>query len=131
MPIVYPNSYPVNNYPNMGYSNPYQQNYVQPQPYIPQPQYQPTQPQQSSLVGRVINDASEIRPNETPTTGAPAVFVKADGSAVYLTYMDQTGRIVTREFCPKEAPQENPVNEFETLKAEIAEIKSMVSQLVN
>lgn len=85
------------------------------QAQISSPQYMQIQP--NTMVGRIVNDVADIRPNETPTTGQPAVFPKADGSTIYLTCMDQTGRIITREYVPKEMPAEQTSANDEVIKS--------------
>lgn len=127
--------------PNFNNYGGYSPQYYQPAGYNQtayQPMNQYNQPQQMvvqqnpQLSGRIVNDVADIRPYETPTTGTPAVFPKADGSAIYLTAMDNTGRIITREYIPKDIPVEtSQSSDLDMIKAEIAEIKSMLSSLVN
>lgn len=119
---------PFNNYGIQ--PNPYYQ-----QPYVNNTQYQPqfVQPQPTMLVGRVVNDVTDIRPNETPTTGQPAVFPKADGSVVYLTMMDNTGRIITREYVPKEIPTDNKAQSdvMTSMQEQLNRIENMLSRRNN
>lgn len=128
----YNNNVPVSNYyPQQVVNNPYQ---YQPQPVTPQfslPQQMSQVPQPAMMVGRIVNDISDIRPNETPTTGQPAVFPKADGSVIYLTCMDQTGRIITREYVPKEEPKEQPSSNdtIASLQEQLNRIEKMLSDL--
>lgn len=105
----------------------------QPQQVVPQfslPQQMPQVAPPAMMVGRIVTDISDIRPNETPTTGQPAVFPKADGSVIYLTCMDNTGRIVTREYVPKELPKEQTSNDtIASLQEQLNRIEKMLADL--
>lgn len=120
------------NYPNQQFYQPQQQMMYSTNQY---PQYSQVQPQPiqqpSVLVGRIVNDVNDIRPNETPTTGQPAVFPKADGSMIYLTCMDQTGRIVTKEFVPNETkPEPQQVQmDINSLQEQLKRIEKMLTDL--
>lgn len=119
-------------------------NYGSVPPYYPQPQYtgyqqpqympyqQPIQ-QVSTMVGRLVNDISDIKPNETPTTGQPAVFPKADGSVIYLSCMDQTGRINIREYVPREVPTEvkSDNNVIIAMQEQLNRIENMLNRRNN
>lgn len=120
---------PQQYYTLQNYSNTYG-NYQQP---VAQPMIQPQPVQQSTLPGRIVGDISEIRPNETPTTGQVAIFPRNDGSAIYLTCMDQTGRIVTREYIPKDIPVQDaaPTVDLQELASKLSRIEEMLVSLTN
>lgn len=50
------------------------------------------------LVGRIVNDISEVSPNDVPMNGNIAVFPKADGSSVYIKTWGNDGLIKTIEY---------------------------------
>lgn len=64
------NWYNPNNQPNMA-------NWYNPTAYSA-----PNQQNSSSIFGRVVNDESEIMPNEVPMDGSISIFPKSDGSEV-------------------------------------------------
>lgn len=53
------------------------------------------QPYRSGMPGRVVQDITEVRPNEVPGDGSPAIFVKNDMSCVYVKYLSNVGKIET------------------------------------
>lgn len=81
----------------------------------PQPQPQQIQP---SLIGKHINNLSEIKPIEIPMDGTATYFPTVDGSAIYLRYWDQDGQIKGVRYIPEVAENEvaatsqNPVQEI-------------------
>lgn len=96
--------------------NPYQNNFNQPipmqNPYtdrmaqlqnyqqsLQQPQIQQNQPQ-GGLIGKVVNDFSEITANDVPMNGVSAVFPKSDLSEVQLRTWAANGTIQTITYKP-------------------------------
>lgn len=53
------------------------------------------QPYRPGMPGRVVQDITEVRPNEVPGDGSPAIFVKNDMSCVYVKYLSNVGKIET------------------------------------
>lgn len=53
------------------------------------------QPYRPGIPGRVVQDITEVRPNEVPGDGSPAIFVKNDMSCVYVKYLSNVGKIET------------------------------------
>lgn len=95
------------NYPNYSFQpqiNPYQQqNTYQPMQnqYVPQmgqyqqnfqPQIQSVQ-QPMGLVGRAVNDFSEIKADDVPMNGTPAIFIKSDMSEIEVRVWGKDGLI--------------------------------------
>lgn len=104
----------MSNYPPFSYqpqTNPYQQqNNYQPMQsqYIPQMgQYQQnfqSQIQQIQqpigLVGRAVNDFSEIKADDVPMNGTPAIFVKNDMSEIEVRIWGKDGLIRPTSYKP-------------------------------
>ena len=67
-------------------------------PYFNTPQMQPQN--QGTILGRMINDESEITPNEVPMDGRISVFPKSDGSEVIIKSWAQNGTISTMRYVP-------------------------------
>lgn len=91
---MYQNFNPQMNNPYMDRLNQlqqYQQNLQQPQ--MPQNQSQ-------GLIGKVVNDFSEITANDVPMNGISAVFPKADMSEVQLRTWTANGTIQTITYKP-------------------------------
>lgn len=103
---VYPNfSTPTMNNPYQNYGQPmqnpymaqmgqYQQNF-QPQIQQPQPQQQTT-----GLVGRVVNDFSEVKADDVPMNGTPAIFIKGDMSEIEVRIWGNDGLIHPTPYKP-------------------------------
>lgn len=104
----------MSNYPPFSYQpqmNPYQQqNNYQPMQsqYIPQmgqyqqnfqPQIQQIQ-QPIGLVGRAVNDFSEIKADDVPMNGTPAIFVKNDMSEIEVRIWGKDGLIRPTQYKP-------------------------------
>ncbi len=130
-------------YPN--YTNPYNNPYGgQPYPMAAsQPQYQPpvvprtpAQPQNqyatpqafSSLSGRMINDISEVTPQEVPMNGTVSFFPTNDYSTIFAKCWSPDGTIQTFKFVPEQqVPQEPQEDPFEKLNKRLDKIEELVS----
>lgn len=102
----YPNYYPQNNYYNP-MANPQQrmaqleqqyQQYAQPSQYQPQMQIPFNQTQ--GIIGKIVNDFSEITANDVPMSGGTAFFPKADGSEMQARSWTPNGTIQTVVYRP-------------------------------
>lgn len=71
-----------------------------------QPQQQAQQQTQPSLIGKHINNLSEIKPIEIPMDGTATYFPTVDGSSIYLRYWDQDGQIKGVRYIPEVAENE-------------------------
>lgn len=94
------NPYP-NSYQSMPMQNPYMDRMNQLQQYqqnLQQPQIPQNQPQ--GIIGRVVNDFSEITANDVPMNGNAAFFPKADGSEVQARAWASNGTIQTVVYRP-------------------------------
>lgn len=107
---AYPNFYPnqqmnqPNMYPNYNppMANPYVDRMAQLQQYqqsLQQPQFQP-QAQAPGIIGRIVNDFSEITANDVPMNGNAAFFLKADGSELQVRSWSSNGTIQTVVYKP-------------------------------
>lgn len=110
---------------------------------IPNAPQQPTmttntvnQPRPSSLQGRVIGSASEVRPNEVPSNGDPSFFPTQDFSEIYVKTLTTDGTISTTVYrpVPKEAEVEaldekNPPAYISELTAKIEEISAYLPKV--
>lgn len=147
----------MSNYPPFSYQpqmNPYQQqNNYQPMQsqYIPQmgqyqqnfqPQIQQIQ-QPIGLVGRAVNDFSEIKADDVPMNGTPAIFVKNDMSEIEVRIWGKDGLIRPTSYKPileqnnSEAtniPQMdfNALNEdMRALREDIKVVREMIEKSMN
>lgn len=106
---AYPNYWAPQQMPNQYQSfqpmqNPYMDRMNQLQQYqqnlqMQQPQFQP-QPQAPGIIGRVVNDFSEITANDVPMNGNAAFFPKADGSELQVRSWASNGTIQTVVYKP-------------------------------
>ena len=101
---TYQNFYPqMNNYGQM-MPNPYMDRMAQLQQY--QQNLQPgqipgTYPQQpQGIIGRSVNDFSEITANDVPMDGRSAVFPKNDMSEIQVRTWGNDGKIITTSYKP-------------------------------
>lgn len=100
----YQNFYPqMNNYGQM-MPNPYMDRMAQLQQYQQnlQPAQMPgTYPQQpQGIIGRTVNDFSEITANDVPMDGRSAIFPKNDMSEIQVRTWGNDGKIITTSYMP-------------------------------
>lgn len=100
------NSQPMG-YPGLGSQNGYQQASV------------------PALPGRVIRDIAEVRPNEVPNNGSPAIFLKDDMSCIYVKYLSNVGKIETMVFAST-----TPETEAAPANAELEDIRQKLDELL-
>lgn len=106
------NAYPPYSFQTQQMNNPYQNSYQPIQnPYIAQAgqyqqNFQPTQIQQVQtqqpigLVGRAVNDFSEIKADDVPMNGTPAIFIKNDMSEIEVRVWCKDGLIRPTSYKP-------------------------------
>lgn len=103
--------YPTYSFQPQQMNNPYQGSYQPMQnPYMAQMQYQQNfqpqvhqvqqQQQTIGLVGRAVNDFSEIKADDVPANGTPAIFVKSDMSEIEVRVWCQDGLIRPTSYKP-------------------------------
>lgn len=142
----------MQNYQNFSYqppSNPYQNNYGQPMqmqnPYmdrmnqlqsfqqnLQQPQISQNQPQ--GIIGRVVNDFSEITANDVPMNGSAAFFPKADGSELQVRSWASNGTIQTVVYHPvipenAEHGANIPQNDFTALNDDVKALRDDIKDM--
>lgn len=97
MPNQYQNFQPAQN-PYMDRMNQLQQ--YQQSLQMPQPQFQGQPMQAPGIIGRVVNDFSEITANDVPMNGNAAFFPKVDGSELQVRSWASNGTIQTIVYKP-------------------------------
>lgn len=121
--------------------NPYMDRMNQLQQYqqsLQQP-VQVQQPQASfqGLVGRTVNDFGEIRANDVPSNGTPAIFVKNDLSEIEVRVCGNDGLIKPTTYKPilEEKSQEGtniPQMDFNALNEDVRALREdILSRLDN
>lgn len=113
-PNYYPGQIPMNQPPYQNFSQPmtnpyvdrmaqyqqYQQNLQNPAVQaVQQPQAQP------GLIGRAVGDFSEIKPDDVPMNGMPAIFVKNDMSEIEVRVWCKDGLIRPTTYKPVPAAE--------------------------
>lgn len=118
---TYQNFYPqMNNYGQM-MPNPYMDRMAQLQQY--QQNLQPAQipgtyPQQpQGIIGRAVNDFSEITANDVPMDGRSAIFPKNDMSEIQVRTWGNDGKIITTSYKPI-LDHQNKVSDVSILESE-------------
>lgn len=106
-----------------------------------QPQVQQNQPQ--GIVGKIVNDFSELTANDVPMNGSAAFFPKADGSELQVRSWTANGTIQTVVYRPvhqesgaegKNIPQMdfNALNEdVRALRDDIKGVREMIEKSMN
>lgn len=105
----------------------YQQNF----PMIP-PQVSGTSQQNQGIIGRVVNDFSEITANDVPMNGDAAFFPKSDGSEMQVRSWASNGTIQTIVYKPvlPENTQEGniPQMDFNALNEDVRALREEISE---
>lgn len=139
-PYPNPNYFAQNQYPGIyqpaPMPNPYMERMNQLQQYQQNLQMQPAQmsgvSQPQGLIGKVVNDFSEITANDVPMNGVSAVFPKADLSEVQLRTWTANGTIQTITYKPileqNQADVTNiPQNDFAALNEDVRALREEIS----
>lgn len=102
----------------------YQQNFQQPQMVMP------NQPQ--GIIGKVVNDFSEITANDVPMNGSAAFFPKADGSELQVRSWASNGTIQTVVYRPVQAEDAQGMNmpqiDLNALNEDVRALRDEISQ---
>ena len=132
---------PMGQYPYTGapmYSVPYQAaNRTYPTQYQPQVGYSyvspqvnqaAAQPQQTFAInGRIVNDISEVTPQEVPMDRSISLFPLADWSKIYAKAWNANGTIDTFVFVPdKGAAEQAQQNPYDAIMARLDEIERKI-----
>lgn len=96
----------------------------QPQPNQNQPQTYRTIP------ARFASSYEEIKPNETPSDGTPALFLQSDYQCIYARAMNDKGTIDTVKYVPEKPAEPEPVqNDQESdIVARLERIEKMLER---
>ena len=127
--MYYPQMPQMNSNYQMPVPNPYMDRMAQLQQYQQnlQPAQMPgTYPQQpQGIIGRSVNDFSEITANDVPMDGRSAVFPKNDMSEIQVRTWGNDGKIITTSYKPILEHQNQMADisilESEKLKIEISD----------
>ena len=102
--MYYPQMPQMNSNHQMPVPNPYMDRMAQLQQYQQnlQPAQMPgTYPQQpQGIIGRAVNDFSEITANDVPMDGRSAIFPKNDMSEIQVRTWGNDGKIITTSYKP-------------------------------
>lgn len=92
--------------------------------------------QNQSLLGRIVNNENEIRPDEVPMDGSVAFFPQADGTCIHAKCWNNNGLIekrtymlVSPENSEANAAQDTNLNEvYKDLSAKLDDISKMLKR---
>lgn len=93
------------------------------------PLYRPiSAPSYPIIVGRMVNQVNDIRPNEVPNDGSIAVFPQSDLSCVYVKYLKADGLIATAKYVLDTSVDKTsiPSDEYMALESKLNELISLV-----
>lgn len=106
-----------------------------------QPQYQQyIQQVQNTLPGRIVDDIATVGANEVPMDGSKAVFMKSDGTMMYVRQWQPNGTISTVAYKPYIEPKEVQAEQVTTdelktvyapLKEQLDNIENMLNKMCN
>lgn len=102
---------PGNNFGMMGNSMPYQQ------------------PAKAILPGRIITNMQEMRPQDVPMDGSPAVFPTNDGSYIYVKYWDQDCNLQTVRYKRDDSPIAIPEKPKDPMQIIMERLDSMEERI--
>lgn len=112
--------------------NPYPAGMPIPQPNtVPLAQMPVPQVQKTYLMGKYIQDESDILPAEIPMDGNRSYFPSADENYILVKYWDSNGKIQTRKYTADTVPQEIKPDIYETLgsmNSKIDELRNLLSR---
>lgn len=104
---------------------------------------QPVQNQPQGIVGKIVNDFSELTANDVPMNGSAAFFPKADGSELQVRSWTPNGTIQTIVYKPVQPENQseatnipqmdfNALNEdVRALRKDIKGVREMIEKSMN
>ena len=131
-----------NTFSSMGQTNSYQA----PPGYklVPDPTYSPSYGQRniadqvryslgqnqssSAIPARITPNSDDIRPNETPEDGTPALFLQSDFRAIYATQKNKNGLIDFVKYVP-DIPAQSVQNETPTANLDLTPINTRLDNI--
>lgn len=120
------NGYPMNSYRQSGQVQMYDPQYGAAPRFSPAPTYA-----YPVMVGRVITELDDIRPNEVPNDGSVSVFPQQDRSCIYVKYLAGDGTIKTLRYVPEVVNSQdlpNSSNEFADVIRRLSNIERMLKK---
>lgn len=92
-------------------------------------QVQSSPPKQNSIPGRLVNNLSEVAPNEVPMDGSVSIFPTNDYSRIYIKAWQSDGTIKTVAYAPivSDGTQE-PEDPTSAILERLDRIEKMVSR---
>jgi len=116
----YQGSYQSIQNPYMAQMGQYQQNF--------QPQVQQVQQQQQGIIGKIVNDFSELTANDVPMNGSAAFFPKADGTELQVRSWTPNGTIQTIVYKPVQPENQSegtniPQMDFNALNEDVRALR--------
>lgn len=108
-----------------GNQNPYQNI---PQQAI-QPTVQPQQPTVSGISGRIVQNESEVAPNEVPNDNTVGYYPSADGRVIWAKTWNSNGGISTQEYVLKETPTPEPIDPLAPIMERLTAIETALNDL--
>lgn len=104
---------------------------------------QPAQQQPQCIVGKIVNDFSELTANDVPMNGSAAFFPKADGSEIQARAWTANGTIQTVVYRPVQAENQSEVTNIQqmdfnalnedvrALREDIKGVREMIEKSMN
>lgn len=101
-----------------------------------QAMFRPAPQNYPMIVGKVVGNLDDIRPNEVPNDGSISVFPQFDGECIYVKYLSADGRINTVKY-ERESQEVPNVNQngmggdYTVLDGRLAKIEERLDQLLS
>lgn len=123
--------------PNMQMQNqriPYMQNQNVMQPQVQQyPMNQQNSGQPQGIIGKIVNDFSELTANDVPMNGSTAFFPKADGMEIQARSWTPNGTIQTVSYRPILEQNQSegtniPQTDFNALNEDVRALRQEISE---
>lgn len=87
------------------------------------------QPAKAILPGRIITNMQEMRPQDVPMDGSPAVFPTNDGIYIYVKYWDQDCNLQTVRYKRDDSPITMPEKPKDSMQIIMERLDSMEQRI--
>ena len=87
----------------------------------------PVNTNQSFISGRIVENQSEIKPNEIPMDGSLSFFPTKDCSCIYVKVWGNDGQLRTFRFVPEKQDGMEPQSEFSQVLSRLDSIEKKLS----
>ena len=92
------------------------------------PLYRPfSAPSYPIIIGKMVDQINDIRPNEVPNDGSIAVFPQSDLNCVYVKYFTSDGLIATKKYILESPSNQNGLDESNN--PSLAELASQLNRI--